>query len=320
MVLENVYQLEISFPQIAFRRFFFGLITILFLSLTIYAQTQLSQPDDKTVIVENAPEQEVFAFGKTVIVKQKAKGVMSFGGDVIVEGEVSGEVATIGGSIIQKKDAFIGGDVFVIGGKYQPEITEPKRNKNKETLIYAGYEEELRHFSQNPTQIFAPSFTPSFFALRIFNLLLWFGVSFLLTVISPGAISRAIARYKLSRLKIFGIGALAFLVINLGVVLSFHFLPEFLALIVSIIAFVFIILSYVFGRVALQANIGKWILKRFSPDKKHSETLGLFIGALIWTILLSIPYIWTIALFALFATSLGMVLTVRSNNDDWKTI
>ncbi len=320
MVLENVFKLEISFPRIALRRFFLGLSVILLLSLTMFAQTQLSQPDDKTLIIENAPEQEIFAFGKTVIVKQKAKGVMSFGGDVIVEGEVSGEVATIGGSVIQKKDAFIGGDVFVIGGKYQPETDNPKRNKDKETLVYAGYEEELRNFSQNPSQIFSPSFTPSFFALRLFNLLLWFGVSFLLTVISPGAISRAVTRFRLSKLKVFGIGALAFLVINLGFILSFQFLPEFIAFLIGLIAFVFIILSYVFGRVALQVSVGKWILKKFSPDKKRSETLALFIGAFIWTLLLSIPYIWTIALFALFASSLGLVLTARSTKEKWETV
>ncbi len=319
MFAENVYKLEINFLQIAIWRLFFGLFTILLLSFTIFAQSQLSQPDDKTLIIENAPEQEIFAFGKTVIVKQKVKGVMAFGGDVIIEGEVSGEVATIGGSIIQKKDATIGGDVFVIGGKYQAEDDNPKRTKGKETLVYAGYEEELKEFSNNPSQIFAPTFTAGFFALRIFNLLLWFGASFLLTVISPGAISRAVSRFRLSRLKIVGIGALAFLVINLGFILSFQFLPEFIAFIFGLIAFIFIILSYIFGRVALQASVGKWILKKYSPDKKQSETLGLFIGAFFWTVLLSIPYVWTIALFALFAASLGLVLTARSTKEKWET-
>jgi hypothetical protein len=319
MVSENVFQPEINFPQIAHRRFFFGILTILFLSLTIFAQTELSHPDENTLIIENAPEQEIFAFGKKVIVRQKVKGVMSFGGDVIIEGEVSGEVATVGGSIIQKKNAFIGGDVFVIGGTYQPEIKEPRRNKDKETLVYAGYEEELREFSKNPSQIFSPAFTPGFFALRIFNLLLWFGASFLLTLISPGAISRAISRFKLSTLKIFGIGALAFFVINLGFILSFKFLPQFIAFLFGLIAFIFIILSYVFGRVALQVSVGKWFLKRFSPGKKRSETLGLFIGAFVWTFLLSVPYIWTIALFAIFTASLGLVLTARSTTEKWET-
>ncbi len=82
-------------------------------------------------------------------------------------------------------------------------------------------------------------------------------------------------------------------------------------------AFILFMLSYVFGRVAMQASVGKWILKKVSSDKKPSETIALFIGAFVWTLLLSIPYVWTIALFILFTSSLGLVLTARSNNEKW---
>lgn len=319
MAFANVYQLEIDFSQIAFWRLFLSLLAIILWSFPIFAQTQLSQPNDKTIIVENAPEQDIFAFGKTVIVKQKAKGVLAFGGDVIIEGEVSGEVATIGGSVIQKKDAFIGGDIFVIGGKYEHEIKNPLRNKGKETIIYAGYEEEIRNLSQNPTQIFAPALTLGFIIQRLFSLLFWFGISFLLTLITPGAISRAVARFQLSTLKIFGIGASAFIVITLGVMVGFGVLPSFASGVLSLMAFVLLMLAYLFGRVTMQVSIGKWILKKLSPNKKQSETIALFIGALVWTLLLSIPYVWTIALFALFTASLGLVLTARSTNGKWET-
>ena len=46
---------------------------------------------------------------------------MSLGGDVIVEGVVEGDVATIGGSVIQKAGSRIGGDVIVLGGTYRSE-------------------------------------------------------------------------------------------------------------------------------------------------------------------------------------------------------
>lgn len=320
MVSANVHKLEIEFPQIAFWRFFLGLFAILLFSISIFAQTKLSQPDDKTIVVENAPKQDIFALGKTVIVKQKAKGVLAFGGDVIVEGEVTGEVATIGGSIIQKKDAVIGGDVFVIGGTYEPEIKNPLRTEGKETIVYAGYEEEIRNLTQNPTQIFSPAFTWGFVIQRIFSLLFWFGLSFLLTLITPGAISRAVARFQLSTLKIFGIGAFAFIVITLGVMVGFGVLPSFASGVLSLIAFMLLMLSYVFGRVAMQASVGKWLLKKFSSSKKPSETIALFLGAFIWTFLLSIPYIWTIALFALFTASLGLVLTARSTKEGWEHV
>jgi cell division protein FtsX len=50
----------------------------------------------------------------------------------------------------------------------------------------------------------------------------------------------------------------------------------------------------------------------FLPEKRHSETLALFFGALIWTIILSLPFVWAFAWVALLAASLGLVLTARS--------
>ena len=72
--------------------------------VAIFAQTQISAtPTTKRLTVDDAPEMEVYSFGKSVIVKKQAKGVLAFGGDVIIEGRVEGDVATIGGSVIQKE-------------------------------------------------------------------------------------------------------------------------------------------------------------------------------------------------------------------------
>ena len=72
--------------------------------------------DDTTVIVNDAPEQEVFAIGKSVIVERRAKGVLAIGGDITVNGRIEGDVAAIGGNVIQKENAYIGGDIIVFGG------------------------------------------------------------------------------------------------------------------------------------------------------------------------------------------------------------
>jgi hypothetical protein len=71
-------------------------------------------------------------------------------------------------------------------------------------------------------------------------------------------------------------------------------------------------LAYVFGRVALQVTIGKLFLKHLVSDRNRSETLAIFTGVLFWTVLLSIPYIWTLALITLFAGGIGLVLTARA--------
>ncbi len=306
---------EIYIPQIASgRQLFCIFLTIIFLALSIYSQTNLTQPDENTLIVNDAPEMEIFAFGKKVIVEKRAKGVLSFGGDVIIKGKVDGDVATVGGSVIQKENGFIGGDVIILGGKYLPEAKSPLRNKGKETVMYAGYEEELRNMTKNPSQIFSPTLSWSFIVQRILSLLFWFAIGLGLTTITPNAVSRSVARFQLSTLKVLGIGALAFTVSTIGVIVSFGFLPSYIGAIVGIMAFALIMLAYVFGRVTLQVSLGKWILKKFSSEKKPSETIAVLVGAFIWTLLLSIPYIWTLAVFVLFAASLGLVLTARSKS------
>lgn len=308
-------RLRISLGQV-----FAGFIFVLIAFSTFSAQTSISvQPDEKTIIIGDAKDNEVFSFGKTVIVKEHAKGVLAFGGDVIVEGRIDGDVATIGGSIIQKETGFIGGDVITFGGAYRPESKNPLRAEGKETIVVSGYEEELRNLTQNPSQLFAPSLTWGFVTQRLLLLLFWFIISLVLTTIAPGAVSRAVVRFQLSTLKVFAFGMFGLVVVIVGVMLSLWFLPSYVYAVILIMSFLLLVVSFVFGRVALQVGIGKSVQRKFLPDHKHSETLALFIGTFVWTLLLSIPYLWTFALILLISASFGLVLTARSNNSWQKT-
>lgn len=293
---------------------------VLLAVFSLYAQTGVSlKPEENTLIIEDAKESDVFSFGKNVIVRQHAKGVLAFGGDVVIEGRVDGDVATIGGSILQKENAFIGGDVISFGGTYRHESPNPLRSEGKETIMYAGYEEELRHLTQNPSQLFAPTVSWAFLAQRLLSLLFWFIVSLALTTIAPGAVSRAVARFQLSKLKIFALGSVGFVLTTVGVMASLSLLPNYVSAIVGLMAFVLLFLGYVFGRVALQVSVGKQLQKRFLPDSKHSETSVLLLGSFVLTLLLSIPYFWTFTLIALIAASLGLILTARSSTG-WQKI
>lgn len=292
----------------------FLIVTVgLFCFSGAFAQTSITETGNKTVTIQNAPDQEVIAVAKDVVVKQKARGVLVFGGDAIIEGDISGDVAAIGGSVIQKKNARISGDVFVIGGSYLPEAGEPLRKPGRETIVYAGYEEELRSYAQNPALLFSPTITWGFIIQRIFSLLFWFAVGFFVTLISPGAVSRAVTRYRVSALSIFALGTAGFLLLTIGVISSVAVFPGFVSGLLGLMAFVSIILAYVFGRVVLQVSFGKWFLRLFSPDKKPSETFAIFIGAVFWTVILSLPYFWVAALFSLFSVSVGIVLTARKS-------
>lgn len=281
--------------------------------LFIFPQTQFStSEEDKTMTVEDAPDMEIYSFGKSVIVKQRAKGVLAIGGDITVEGNVSGDVATIGGSIIQKGNAYIGGDVIAVGGKYEPEDQTPLRGSGKETVIFAVLEDELREVGQNPSELFSPSLSPSFFALRALSVLFWFVVSFVLTTLAPGAVSRAVSRLHLSSLKIAGLGIFSLILTLIVVPLGAKFLPSYVGVTIFLMALALLMLAFVFGRVALNLSIGKLIQKRFLPEGNKSETLAILFGVLFWTILLSIPYIWTLAVVALFVAGLGLVLTAKT--------
>lgn len=280
--------------------------------LTIYAQTQIGTgPDEKTIVVDDAPDNDVIAIGKSVIVKKRAKSVVAFGGDVIVEGRVEEDVATFGGSITQKQDAYIGGIVFAFGGLYKPESREPLREPDKQTIAVGAFEEELRDLGQNPSQIFSPSFSLAFLAQRLLSVLFWFIVTLAVTTLAPGAVSRAIARFHLSTLKIMALGFVGFILTSAGVIIGLSFLPTYLSAILGMMVLVLLMLAYLFGRVALQVSIGKLFLKHTVSDRNQSETLSILAGVLFWTILLSIPYVWTLALMTLFAGGIGLVLTAR---------
>lgn len=300
--------------QIASAQMLAATVFILLAVAALYAQTpNIAAPDENTLIIEE-PQGEVYSFGKNVIIKGNAKGVLVFGGDAVIEGAVDGDVATIGGSIVQKETASISGDVIIFGGAYHPESKTPLRSVGKETIVFAVFEEEFRNLAQNPSQIFSPSFTLGFLAQRILLLLFWFIISLALTTIAPGAISRAVVRFQLSPLKVFAFGSVGFVLTIIVVMSSLSFLPNYVYTIVVLMAFVLLLLSFVFGRVALQVSVGKQIQKRLLPEQKQSETYALLIGAFVWTLLLSIPYLWTFALIALIAASLGLVLTARSTN------
>lgn len=291
---------------------------ILSVTLLSYGQVSSRPAPAEIFVVEDAPDQEIVCYGKSVVVKQRAKGVLAIGGDVIVEGEVTGDVGSIGGSVIQKEKAYIGGDVFILGGEYKPESADPLRDKTKKTVMYAGYEEELRDMTQNPSTLFSPRLSLSFLAHRILSILFWFVISLGLATIAPGAVSRAVARFQLSTGKVVAVGAAAFLLTTISMVGGLKFLPSHLGVVLGLMALVLMLLAYVFGRVALNVAIGKLLQKHVLGDRSQSETLAIFLGVAVWTLVLSIPYIWPVALFLLFSAGLGLVLTARSQRN-WQS-
>ena len=269
--------------------------------------------DNEDLEVNDSPEMSVIAVAKTVVVKQSAKDVFVFGGDVVIEGNVSGDVGVIGGTITQKEGAFIGGDVIVIGGAYKPDGQQPLRTAGKETIVFGILEDELRDLGRNPESILSPSLTPAFFAQRILSALFWFVVTLGFATIAPGAVSRAIARTKLTPAKVTGLGLAGLIGSLLLVSTASTALPEYLSVIVWLMVVGLLMLAYLFGRVTLQLSIGKYLQKHLLPSYKSNETVAILFGVIVWTVFLSLPYIWILAVLAVFAAGVGLVITARNN-------
>jgi hypothetical protein len=264
------------------------------------------------MVVDGEQAGDVFGIGRSVRVRGTVKqGVIAFGGDVIVEGRVEGDVATVGGSVSQAEGSYIGGDVMVLGGAYHHGKAAPGRNPDSKTIMFAGYEQELRALVHDPAQLLRPNFSLGFFGLRLLAVLFWFVVSLALTAVTPGSVGRAAARLQLTSLRVALIGLLGALVLVPGVIVSLHYLPPVLGLLVGFTALILLLLSYLFGRVVIHAATGRWLQRLLLREESRSESVALLLGAAFWAIALVLPYVWPVVVAGLVVTSLGLALTAR---------
>ena len=66
---------------------------------------------------------------------------------------------------------------MVVGGEYRSEVGAAGRGPGGKTMMYAGYEQELRGLARNPASILTPEFSPAFVGWRLMAVLFWFVVS-----------------------------------------------------------------------------------------------------------------------------------------------
>jgi len=271
-------------------------------------------PDDRArLTVDGSREHDIFGWGQSVVVRGQVKGgVIAFGGDVIVEGVVEGDVATIGGSVVQRDGAQIGGDVIVIGGSYRRSTpTSQGRNPSSASVMFEGFEPELRNIMRNPASLLTPQWSLAYLGSRLLAVLFWFIASLVLTAVTPGAVSRAVTRLQLTNLRVAIIGCLGSLLMTFGVVAGLSALPTVIGALVGLTALILILLAYLFGRVAIQAATGQWLFRKFFPHSYRSESLALLAGSISWAFLLSLPYVWPLVGAGLLVASMGLALTAR---------
>jgi hypothetical protein len=275
--------------------------------------------DEKVVVINGTNEGTVFGLGNSIKITGTVKqGAMSFGGDVIVEGVVEGDVATIGGSVIQKSGSRIGGDVIVLGGSYLADDAPANRNTAAMTMMYAGYQQELRDMMRNPTGVFSPRWTPTYLGTRLLVVLFWFIVSLAFTAAMPGTISRGVARLQLTSVRVAAIGLIGAIVLFVSVLLCLWIMPEPIRVLVGLLALFLWIVAGLFGRVILYAATGRWLQRKYFPTGKSSEAVALLLGSSFWVLLTSLPYVWPFMAAFILIISFGLALTARYRVN-WRT-
>jgi len=304
---------HVSVPNITVSRLGLLLSLVLILSGAVYAQSSTSEAaSEDVVLVDGVTDSTVFGIGRTLKITGTVKqGALAFGGDIIVEGTVEGDVATIGGSVIQRDGARIGGDVIVLGGAYRPGEKPPNRNPSAMTMMYAGYEQELRDIMRNPTGLLRPGWSLAYLGTRLLAVLFWFVICLALTAAMPGTISRGVARIQLTSLRVAVIGLVGVVVLFAGVSLCLWVLPETISVIVGLMALLFWIVAALFGRVILYAATGRWLQRKYIPFGRNSEAVALLLGTVFWVILTSLPYIWPFVVCLIYVISFGLALTAR---------
>src|SRR5215208_6136852 len=300
---------RISLSQLDLNRIFALLVWLLLLVGVACAQ---SAGDEKVVLIDGTNEGTVFGVGNSVRITGTVKqGAMSFGGDVIVEGVVEGDVATIGGSVIQRSGSRIGGDVIVLGGTYRADDAIATRNPSAKTMMYAGYEQELRDMMRNPTGLFSPKWTPSYLGTRLLVVLFWFIVSLAFTAAMPGTISRGVARLHTTSVRVAAIGLISVVVLFVSVLLCLWLMPEPVRVLVGLLALFLWLVAGLFGRVILYAATGRWLQRKYARFGKNSEAVALLLGTGFWVLLTSLPYVWPFMAAFILIISFGLALTAR---------
>jgi hypothetical protein len=274
--------------------------------------------DPQARVIDGVSNTTVFGMGQSIRITGTVKeGAIAFGGDVIVEGSVDGDVAAIGGSVIQREGARIGGDVIVLGGIYHHGKAAPDRDPKSVTIMYAGYEDQLRRVMRDPFSVLHPQISAVFFGTRLLAILIWFVISLALTAAMPNTVSRAVARLQLSSLRVAGLGLLGSVLITVGVLGSLWLLPSIFGAAISVMALLLVVVATVFGRVVIFAATGQWLQRRLLP-RLQSESATLLIGVVFWILCSSLPYVWPFVQAGLLVVSLGLALTAR-HRIGWKS-
>jgi hypothetical protein len=291
--------------------FTFVLAILLIFASPAKAQTVEPKPSPKSLVIQ--PDEvaaDVIVHGQDVIVLGRVTGVvLVLGGDATIAGRVEGDAAIIGGSLVQRDGGFIGGNVVVMGGRYEPGVGPSLRRPEATTVVIAEYGDDLRELFQRPWRsLLIPRLTAFYLGQRLLSLLFYFLLALLLLAIVPTQLMRAIDALKTRYLSISLIGLVGLLLTGWLMMLAVQKLPLVLA--TSILLFVIVIMlgMYLFGSLVVHLLVGRWVQHWLSRGRDRSNINALLYALALLAIVFSVPVIGILVWIGMAILSFGITL------------
>ena len=227
-----------------------------------------------------------------------AGDVVAIGGDVTVFGRVENNIVAIGGSVILKPRASVGGHLVVVGGDI---IKDPTAIVGERvTQIY------MPHFIPSITNFLKGGWITLWATISVLVLLGFLGLTILLVALIPEHIGAAITALENSFMSMLLWGVLwAILVVPIAVILAI----SIIGILLIPLEMLLVVLALIIGYIAAGVFIGKNVLRSFktTPPPFVDAILGILILFLIGFVPIVGPVIKILFLMAGF----GAVLTTR---------
>ncbi len=237
--------------------------------------------------------------GKIKIDGSVSESIIILGGEIELNGNIKGDVICIASVVNIKCNSKIGGDLVILGNA-------PKSNDGEVSGKYHLFELDLKKIRETILPILTGS--NSFFIINLIKTVLWFILVLIVFALISNKIYSAESILKNNPKKVALIsitGIISFiLLLILFVLLSFLIIG--IPFLFSLFVFYFIILT--FGRTVMLYFIGKSV-SVYLKIKNIPPIFYLFIGFLLYVLLLFIPYAGRVALLCLNIMEFGIGLS-----------
>jgi len=250
-------------------------------------------------------DDNIISIGGNIDIKGKVnKSIIIIGGKLRLFGHVEEDLICISSDVKIYKNAFIKGDLFVIGGKLEK---DPEMRLQGE---YSYFKFNLKKIETTLLPIISDSRSMTFF--KAAKIILWLILALIIFAIIPKKINHAeeIFEKNMLRIGITGIlSILAFILLFLVfIILSFVIIG--IPLLFILILFYFALIM--FGRTVLLYFIGIKILKTVNI-KNVTSALFIFVGISFYLMLKFLPVFGPILLiiFNIFEIGIGMSFLFR---------